>query len=48
MFFRLRGAHTYFSHAYVQCEMALFLQLGGCTFLLKLWQLLAPQVYRHL
>jgi hypothetical protein len=24
-FFRLKGAHTYFSHAYMQCKMAFFL-----------------------
>jgi hypothetical protein len=31
MFLRLRGAHTSFSHAYVQREMAFLLYLGRCT-----------------
>jgi hypothetical protein len=39
-FFRLKGAHTCFNHAYVQCKMALLLQLRRCTLLLKVWQLL--------
>ncbi len=45
MFFRLRWAHTYFSHSYVQHEMTFLLQLGRCNLLLKVWQLLAPQIY---
>jgi hypothetical protein len=28
MFFRLKGAHTYFSRAYVQCEMTFLLHLS--------------------
>jgi hypothetical protein len=35
MFLRLKGAHTCFSHVYVQHEMVFLLQLGSCTFLLK-------------
>ncbi len=40
-------APTYFSLAYVQHEMTFLLQLRICTFLLKVWQLLAPQVHMH-
>jgi hypothetical protein len=32
MFLRLKGVHFCFNHAYVQHEMAFFLQLGRCTF----------------
>jgi hypothetical protein len=35
IFLRFKGAHTYFNHAYVQHQMAFFLQLGKCTLLLK-------------
>jgi hypothetical protein len=48
MFIRLKVAHICFSHVYVQCQMAFFIQLGKCTLLLKVWQLPTPQVYKHL
>ncbi len=32
----VEGTHTCFSHAYMHDEMTFFLQLGRCTFLLKI------------
>jgi len=39
---QVEGAHTCFNHTYMQHEMACLLQLEKCTFLLKVWSLLAP------
>ncbi len=48
MFHRLKKAHTSFSHPFMRLEMTFLPQLKKCTLLLKVWQLLAPQVCRHL
>ncbi len=39
---QVEGVHTCFNLAYVEHKMAFLLQLGKCTFFLKIWQLLTP------
>jgi hypothetical protein len=45
---QVEGGPTCFSHTFMEHEMAFLLVVGKCIFFLKIWQLLAPQVYKHL